>query len=69
MVLTERARACTGRHEELNRLYVQTEVTKKWYWEADLPQPKEGTLVFGFQIEGARWESSLGQLEESLPKK
>jgi len=25
--------------------------------------------VFGFQVEGARWDPSAGQLEESKPKK
>lgn len=39
------------------------------YWEQDLAPPKEGAYIFGFHVEGARWESSMGQLEESLPKK
>jgi len=25
--------------------------------------------VFGFQVEGARWDAAVGQLEESRPKK
>jgi len=45
---------------ELNKLYIQTDITKKWYYEQDLALPKEGALVFGFQVEGARWESSVG---------
>ena len=49
---------------------ITTEVKRKLYWEADLPWPiKEGAYVFGFQVEGARWENQIGVLEESLPKK
>jgi dynein heavy chain len=57
------------KQQELNKLIVQTDVLKKWYWEPDLPPVKEGAYVFGFQVEGARWEPSVGQLEESLPKR
>jgi len=41
------------------------------YWETDLPplKDKEGAYVFGFQVEGARWDASVGQLDESLPKR
>jgi len=44
-------------------------VLKKLYWEQDLPPVKEGAYVFGFQVEGARWDTPLTQLEESFPKK
>ena len=56
---------------ELNALTIQTDVLKKLYWEADLPPCKEGqgAYVFGFQVEGARWDVGSGQLEESRPKK
>jgi len=54
---------------ELNKLDIQTDVLKKLYWEPDLPPIKEGAYVFGFQIEGARWDPAVGQLEESFPKK
>lgn len=56
---------------ELNKLTIQTDVTKKLYWEPDLPPLKEGmgAYVFGFQVEGARWDPAIGQLEESRPKK
>lgn len=53
----------------MNKLTIQTDVLKKLYWEPDLPPVKEGAYVFGFQVEGARWESAVGQLEESRPKK
>lgn len=54
---------------ELNKLTVQTDVLKKLYWEPDLPPIKEGAYVFGMQVEGARWDSAVGQLDESFPKK
>jgi dynein heavy chain len=54
---------------ELNKLQIQTDIMKKMYWESDLPPVKEGAYVFGMQVEGARWDMSVGQLEESLPKK
>lgn len=54
---------------ELNKLTVQTDVMKKLYWEADLPPIKEGAYVFGMQVEGARWDPAVGQLDESFPKK
>lgn len=57
------------KQQELNKLIIQTDVLKKLYWEPDLPPVKEGAYVFGLQVEGARWEPSVGQLEESRPKK
>jgi dynein heavy chain len=42
---------------------------KKLYWEPDLPPIKEGAYVFGMQVEGARWDPAVGQLDESFPKK
>lgn len=41
------------------------------YWEADLPPVREGkgAYVFGFQVEGARWDMGGNNLEESEPKK
>lgn len=39
------------------------------YWETnELPKKADGAYVFGFQVEGARWDAS-GGLEESEPKK
>jgi len=57
---------------ELNKLYIQTDIQKKWYWEtdlADIKDPSNGAYIFGFQVEGARWEMSISQMDESLPKK
>lgn len=53
----------------MNKLIIQTDVLKKIYWEADLQPVKEGAYVFGFQVEGARWDAAVGQLEDSRPKK
>lgn len=55
----------------MNQLIIYTEVLKKLYWEPDLPPAKEGSgaYVFGFQVEGARWDAPSGQLDESKPKK
>lgn len=53
----------------LNKLNIQTDVLKKIYWDPDLPPVKEGAYVFGLQVEGARWDVAVGQLEESFPKK
>lgn len=32
---------------ELNRLFIQTDILKKTYWE-EIPQQKDGAYVFGF---------------------
>ena len=52
---------------ELDKLYIQTDVTKKMHNELE-GMPKDGAYVFGFHVEGARWEAGVGQLEESAPK-
>lgn len=57
------------KQQELNKLLIVTDVLRKLYWEPDLQPCKDGAYVFGFQVEGARWEASVGQLDESLPKK
>lgn len=63
---------CRETEQELNALTIYTDVLKKLYWEPDLPPSKEGSggaYVFGFQVEGARWDAAAGQLDESRPKK
>lgn len=40
---------------ELNKQYIQTEITKRSIEEIDGPA-KEGAYVYGFVIEGARWD-------------
>jgi dynein heavy chain len=56
---------------ELNRMTIFTNVQKKLYWDEDLQEPKagDGALIWGFQVEGARWDAQVGQLEECYPKK
>lgn len=56
--------------QELNKTTILTEVQKKMFWEMDLPEltKTQGALVFGFQVEGARWEQNSMSLEESFPK-
>lgn len=53
--------------QELNKLYIQTEVTKRSIEEIE-NEGKEGWYLYGFILEGARWDVQLGQLEESKPK-
>jgi len=48
----------TQKQLELNKLAIQTNILKKMYWEADLANARDGALVFGFQVEGARWDAS-----------
>lgn len=54
---------------ELNKLFIQTELTKKMHNEITEPPRDGGAYIFGMQVEGARWEMSVGQLDESHPKK
>ena len=53
---------------ELDKLYIQTDVTKKMHNEIE-GMPRDGAYVFGFHVEGARWDGGVNQLEESEPKK
>jgi len=44
---------------ELNKMIIYTNVLKKLYWDEELAEPKagDGAYIWGFQIEGARWDS------------
>jgi len=53
---------------ELNKTNIFTEIQRKWYWEQDIPDCKDGAWIFGFQVEGARWDTQNLTLDESLPK-
>lgn len=44
---------------ELNKLYIQTEITKRSIEEIE-GAAKEGAYVYGFILEGARWDIQLG---------
>lgn len=52
---------------ELNKLYIQTDITKRFEGETE-DAPREGTLVTGLALDGARWDVTNNQLEESRPK-
>lgn len=47
---------------ELNKLYIQTDITKKTIEEIDTT-PKDGSYVYGFILEGARWDIAGGYVE------
>lgn len=47
---------------ELNKLYIQTDITKKSVEEIE-GSPKDGAYCFGFILEGARWDVASGHLE------
>ena len=53
--------------QELNKIIIQTDVTKKGLEEMD-HSAKEGAYVFGLVVEGARWDTQSGYLDESKPK-
>lgn len=52
---------------ELNKLYIQTDITKKAIEEIEA-SPKDGAYCYGFILEGARWDVAGGIMEESRPK-
>jgi len=52
---------------ELDKLQVQTEVTKRTHAEVDAPS-RDGALVHGLSLQGARWDVQGGLLEKSKPK-
>jgi dynein heavy chain len=56
---------------ELNTLTILTSVTKLMYYQGEAlpPASPNMALVFGFQVEGCRWDAAAGQLDESRPKK
>lgn len=54
---------------ELNKLYIKTEIQKKTIEELDLSgKSLDGSYVYGFILEGARWDTAIGIMEESRPK-
>lgn len=53
---------------DLNKLMLSTEFTKKSIEDTDIQTPKDGVYVYGFVLEGARWDWTAGHIEESRPK-
>lgn len=52
---------------ELDKLYVQTEVTKKKPEEIE-GRTRDGAYVSGLALEGARWNTQTGIIEKSQPR-
>jgi len=52
---------------ELDKLQVQTDVTKRTFAEVDAPS-RDGALVHGLALQGARWDLQGGILQASKPK-
>jgi len=52
---------------ELDKLYIQTDVTKKKAEEIDA-RTRDGAFVSGMALEGARWNIQQGMLEKSKPR-
>merc|ERR1711988_211230 len=53
---------------ELDKLFVQTEVTKKVSADAIEAAARDGNYITGLSLEGARWNISGTILEKSLPR-
>jgi len=58
---------CQTQGLELDKLQVYTDVTKKEIKQIDA-HAKEGAFVTGMFLEGARWDTAGGVLEDSKPK-
>jgi dynein heavy chain len=52
---------------ELDKLYIQTDITKKQAEEVDA-RTRDGAFVSGLALEGARWNMNQGMLENSKPR-
>jgi dynein heavy chain len=52
---------------ELDKLFIQTEVMKKFREQVDNAS-REGAFIDGLNLEGARWNVSAGNLEVSKPR-
>ena len=51
---------------ELDKLAIVTDVTRKRFEEVD-SSAREGANNIGMSLEGCRWNSSSGSLDDSLP--
>jgi len=55
-------------HSELDKLVIQTIVTRKTAEQTDAPARSGGAFVTGFFLEGAKWNWTSMVLEESAPR-
>lgn len=53
--------------QELDKLEIQTEVTKKLLDEIDAPS-RDGAYIHGLFIQGARWDITTGVVDKSRPR-
>jgi dynein heavy chain len=58
---------CQQQKLELDKLQVFTEVTKREVGQVDSPS-RDGAFVTGMFLEGARWDTATGLLDDSKPK-
>ena len=66
--VTSRKKAAAGEDWPLNKLVTIVEVTKKMSPEEVESQTKDGAYVYGLYMEGARWDSAAGCLEDAFMK-
>ena len=52
---------------ELDKLVIQTDVTKRRVEEVDASS-RDGAFVSGFFLQGCRWDTSASQLDRSRPR-
>jgi dynein heavy chain len=62
-----RQQTAQAEHEELDKLVIQTEVTKKSADEIDTAS-RDGAFITGLFLQGARWEVATGVIEKSKPR-
>jgi len=53
---------------ELNKVMIATDIMKKQYPEEVDQVARDGAYIFGLVLEGARWDTATGQVDESRPK-
>jgi dynein heavy chain len=66
--LTAIAQVAAQRNKwELDKLVVNTEVTKRQLEEVDAPS-RDGALIYGLYLQGGRWDMQNGVIDKSKPK-
>jgi dynein heavy chain len=54
--------------EDLNKLMISTEFTKKTFEQIDNPAKDGAAYCYGFMLDGASWDMSAGCMDEARPK-